>query len=407
MTHPRQPPLFGRRIVIACGHFTPELGYQEVDLARAFTRLGAAVRVVTSTAVSLNARGIVTTGYRAGSTMIEGYEVVRLAPRLTVGANVLGCQAAPATVAFRPDHVILVGPGKLFGLDLLQAGPTAWRKLAIIQDNSEDGRFRRCPRWQKLPRRLVHRVLKRPAYRRVVRRADRVVLNVPETRSLVGSWLSPRDRELLSAKALELRLGYDPQEFYFDPEGREDWRSRYGVARDEILIGTCTRATRAKQLGDIIRAVSALRARGRPVRYVLAGLLEHDYSRTLRSLVADQPDPSVFSLLPVLSHKRMCELFSACDLGFWSQAAISIQQAMGTGLPVVLHDGPTVSHLVTEGTNGWYVASGEDPGNALSRAVESLSAGTLEERLERRKALAVLNRRYLSYDRIAEEMVSP
>ncbi|TMK57573.1 MAG: glycosyltransferase family 4 protein [Actinobacteria bacterium] len=103
----------------------------------------------------------------------------------------------------------------------------------------------------------------------------------------------------------------------------------------------------------------------------------------------------------------MCELFSACDLGFWSQAAISIQQAMGTGLPVVLHDGPTVSHLVTEGTNGWYVASGEDPGNALSRAVESLSAGTLEERLERRKALAVLNRRYLSYDRIAEEMVSP
>ena len=61
--------------------------------------------------------------------MIEGYEVVRLAPRLTVGANVLGCQAAPATVAFRPDHVILVGPGKLFGLDLLQAGPTAWRNL--------------------------------------------------------------------------------------------------------------------------------------------------------------------------------------------------------------------------------------------------------------------------------------
>ena len=360
MTQTRQPPLSGSRIVIACGHFTPELGYQEVDLARAFTRLGAAVRVVTSTAVSLNARGIVKTGYRAGSTMVEGYEVVRLAPRLTVGSNVLGCRAARATAAFRPDHVILVGPGKLFGLDTLPAEPTAWRKLAIIQDNSEDGRLRRCPRWQKLPRRLVHRVLKRPAYRRVVRRADRVVLNVPETRSLVGSWLSRRDRELLSAKALELRLGFDPQKFYFDLEGREDWRSSFGVCEYEILIGTCTRATPAKQLGDIIRAVSALRARGCAVRYVLAGLLEDDYSGTLRSLVADQPDPSVFSLLPVLSHERMRELFSACDLGFWSQAAISIQQAMGTGLPVVLHDGPTVSHLVTEGTNGWYVASGED-----------------------------------------------
>ena len=99
MTQTRQPPLSGNRIVIACGHFTPELGYQEVDLARAFTRLGAAVRVVTSTAVSLNARGIVKTGYRAGSTMVEGYEVVRLAPRLTVGSNVLGSPAARATAA--------------------------------------------------------------------------------------------------------------------------------------------------------------------------------------------------------------------------------------------------------------------------------------------------------------------
>src|SRR5207249_11846587 len=108
--------------------------------------------------------------------------------------------------------------------------------------------------------------------------------NVPETRSLVGSWLSPRDRELLSAKALELRLGFDPQEFYFDPEGREAWRSRHGASEDEILICTCTRATPEKQLGDLIHAISTMQARGLAVRYVLAGLLDDEYAASLRRL---------------------------------------------------------------------------------------------------------------------------
>ena len=31
--------LSDKRIAIVCGHFAPEIGYQEVDLARAFTRL--------------------------------------------------------------------------------------------------------------------------------------------------------------------------------------------------------------------------------------------------------------------------------------------------------------------------------------------------------------------------------
>ena len=42
-------PLTGDRVAIVCGHFSPEIGYQEVDLAKAFVRLGAQVRVVTTT----------------------------------------------------------------------------------------------------------------------------------------------------------------------------------------------------------------------------------------------------------------------------------------------------------------------------------------------------------------------
>ena len=99
---------------------------------------------------------------------------------------------------------------------------------------------------------------------------------------------------------------------------------------------TCTRATAKKKLEEVMSAVSGLRAQGVAVRYVLAGLLEDEYGARLREYAAAQPDPSAFVLLPVLGHTEMRKLFSACDLGFWPQAAITIQQAMGTGLPVVL-----------------------------------------------------------------------
>src|SRR5207244_7969164 len=101
--------------------------------------------------------------------------------------------------------------------------------------------------------------------------------------------------------------------------------------------------------------VSRLRRRGLALRYVLAGLLDDDFGQSLRRLVAEQADPSAFLLSPMLGHDEMRVVFSAADLGFWPRAAITIQQAMGTGLPVVLRDMPNVSHLLTSGENGWYV----------------------------------------------------
>jgi glycosyltransferase involved in cell wall biosynthesis len=394
-----------KRIAIVCGHFSPEIGYQEVDLARSFTRLGARVRILTSTRVSSNARTLVQGDYEAGRSYAEGYEIVRLTPRLSVGPNVLGCNVTPATKEFAPDQVILIGPGKLFGLELFSREPSPWRRIVVMQDNSEDGRAQRTARRGNRPRELAHRLVKRPAYRRVVRNADRIILNVPETRSIVEPWLTGQERELLAQKAIDLRLGFDPQRFFFDPTHRKKWRARHGVDDDELVLVTCTRATPRKKLDDVIDAVTTVNASGASLRYVLAGLLDDAYADSLRERVARQPDPSAFVLLPALRQNEMRNMFCACDLGFWPQAAITIQQAMGTGLPMVLMPRASVTHLLTPEKNGWYVGKGETLEEGLLAAVRALSPLTTSERLVQRENLAEFNATYLSYDVIALEMV--
>ncbi len=398
-------PLAGKRVAIVAGNFSPEIGYQEVDLANAFTRLGAHVRVLTSTRPSRNVRALVREDYPAGLTRADGYDIVRLVPRLTLGTNVLGCKTLPVVRDFAPDHVVLVGPGKLFGLDLFSSEAPSWRRIAIIQDNSDDGRGG-GPIAKKLLRFAAHRAVKRPAYRRVVRNADRVVLNVPETREIISAWLGDTERRQLTATGLDLRLGFDPHEFFFDPDARHAWREKHGVSEDDLLLVTCTRAVPGKKLEDIVDTVSRLQQDGRPIRYALAGVLDDEYGRALLGHVGAQPDPSGFILFPVIRHHEMRELFSAGDLGYWPRTAITIQQAMGTGLPVVLRNAPNVNHLLTDGENGWYIQSGQTLEQVLGEAVAAVEALDSSERLARRQDIASSNSKYLSYDRIALDIVN-
>ena len=393
-----------RRIAIVCGHFVPELGYQEVDLAAAFARLGATTRVVTSTRRSPNARAIGVGAYTEGLHAQDGYEVLRIPTRLAIGSNLVGGDVRPALAEFRPDAVILVGPGKLFGLEIFSQRAAAYRRLAVIQDNSEDGRSRARHGWRGRIKAVAHRLVKQPAYRRVVRHADRLILNVPETRDIVRPWLGAEEREQLLRKAVQLRLGFDPSVFFFDTGERAAWRGEHGISSDELVLVTCTRATPSKRLEEVIDAVSRLRGQGLALRYVLSGLLDDSYAQALRAHAARHPEPDAFLLLPLLDHDAMRVLFSGCDLGFWPQAAITIQQAMGTGLPVVLRDRPTVSHLLKPGVNGWYGRSTDTTEELLRPALSALRDRPGGDR--ERSATAALNREYLSYDRIALEMLS-
>ena len=236
-------------------------------------------------------------------------------------------------------------------------------------------------------------------YRRAVTFADRICTYTPETKEIVAGSLSRPLDALLEQKHFCSSLGYDPDDFFFSSEERDRSRSELTAAPDEWVFITCTRVTVAKDLERIVDAVTTLRLEGHSVRYVLAGFLGDAYGSALTRYMAAQPHPEIFSCYPFLDHARMRQLFAGADAGVWTQAAISIQEAMGTGLPLLLQARGSVSHLVQDGRNGWTFSKDDDLAVAMRSAIGG--AG-----LPPREAIASDNSARLSYDVIAEKLIA-
>ncbi|MBM4196805.1 MAG: glycosyltransferase family 4 protein [Gammaproteobacteria bacterium] len=397
------------KLAIVTGHFSPEVGYQEVCLARAYARLGHEVHVFTSTAVSPNTRGVVKQDYAPGTARDEryGYRVTRLPYRLSFGVNVVSPGLRAAVLAFRPDITIIIGLAKLFPAALLcDELRLHSRLIALFGDAREYAqRGSLAARVRTFLQQLLFIAMKRRLYRRAVRFCDRLVLNHAETLDLYLEQLRPRDRARFDEIVLPLTLGFDPDEFFFDTKDRDATRTKFRIAPQDVVLVTATRVMRGKGLEGIITRVSALARAGLPIRYLIVGFLEDAYAGELRALIAAQPDPGRFIGLPFQDHEAIRRIYCAGDVGIWIKAAISIQEAMGTGLPVVLEDKPVVRHLVRDGENGWFFR----PGGLEVRigdAAGALVAMPPEQRSAARITRAESNRQMLSYDMIAARIVA-
>ena len=72
---------------------------------------------------------------------------------------------------------------------------------------------------------------------------------------------------------------------------------------------------------------------------------------------------------------------------------------MGTGLPVILENKPSVNHLIKNGVNGWFFEVNTFD-ETVKKAVDVLSIKNTD-----RIRLSNLNAETLSYDTIAKKMI--
>jgi glycosyltransferase involved in cell wall biosynthesis len=382
------------------GHFMPEVGYQEVYLARAWSRLGHEVRVLTSDRVSPSATAVIAQHrYAPGLTYDKkyGFSVLRLRTAGQLGAMVVAPHLSRAVADFDPDVVLVLGVGKLFPYPLF-FGERSHKLIVLFGDNSDFWDFSSPALYfQSVRSKVSQRTLKDTVYRRALKSSDRVGLTTPETKSILASSLSPRLRQLLEEKCFFSPLGYDRDEFYFSDASREAARIELGASPEDCIFITCTRVTEKKELEQVIDRVSELRSNGLKISYVIAGFLGDEYDRRLKRYIQVQPEPQIFHCYSFLDHASTRRLYCAADVGIWRKAAISIQEAMGTGLPVLLESKPSVSHLVQDGVNGWHFSPG-DLGSGMVVAVHGAH-------VRARKDIAAYNRRTLSYETIGRRLL--
>ncbi len=392
------------RVAIVCGHFMPEVGYQEVWIARTLAYLGARVRVVTSVAVSSSARRILAAAYPAGrSWMPEGYEVVRLPVVFRFRSIVLSRGVLAAVEEWDPQLICLLSIGKLFGSPVLSAAAVHERPIACFFSELHEYRKR-----HSLPARVVAwaqdwgmRLVKERFYRQAIRRATVLVCNSPGTLQ----WLRERCRtaeeyEALAAKARVMTLGYESRLFFFDAAERQRMRCAFGIGDNDVVVITVTRVVAHKGLERIIDAIGTLQRSGYPVWYLLVGGMGDAYQRELEYRMQRQPQPERFRLLPFSTPEGVRQLAAGADVGVWMQIAISATEAMGTGLPLLLPRRFSLSHLLHEGINGWYWDEPNGFEERLAQVVENLMTLSEEQRVQQRRWLAHENARRFAYESI-------
>lgn len=394
-----------KKIAIVCGHFMPEIGYQETYLARAFSRLGYKVRVFSSTAISPTGKKILKEDYETGLTVEPkyGYEVERLPISINLNSKIIANGLAETVKTYQPDYIVIIALAKLFPIKVLSTKYDGAKKIAVFGDAGEYlDRSTASKRFKALFHEVISKNLKKQLYTRAVKECDRIILNLSETESFFRELLTPSATKVFEKKKKNLTLGFDPDNFYFDENERKEIRKELNIPEKDIVVITSTRVNRQKRLEEVITRISQMKDAGSNVRYIIIGFLGDDYEKELKAFIKKQKHPEIFYCLGFLDHETIRKYYNASDLGLWLKAAISIQEAMGTGLKVILENKEVVSHLLTHGVNGWYYEKGKLT-DGLKDAINSslINPSTIQER----KKIVDLNSNWLSYDTIAKKII--
>jgi glycosyltransferase involved in cell wall biosynthesis len=401
------------KIAIVTGHFMPELGYQEVYLARAYSRLGHCVKVFTSVKVSPIGRKILHNDYQPGvfADRTYNYEILRLKTFFSFRSKVISLGLKKKVTAFHPDIILVIGVSKLFPVSLLNPGIKRAINpgMKIISFFSDAEEYIDRSSFYKKILAAFHTMrfywIKRGYYCKAVRFCDHLVLNMPKTETIFRKYLKKRsDIDLFNAKKINLSLGFDPGEFYFNEANREEIREKSGILEDECAIITSTRVEKKKNLEKVIDIISTLKEKGIKVHYIIIGFLGDHYEKELKKYISRQQYPDIFHCYPFMDHISLNKYYCSADLGIWRMMAISITEAMGTGLPVILEDKSSVNNLVYEHINGWLFKKGSLE-KTLQEAVTYLSLMPVDQRLQKRYEIEKFNHGKFSYDVIAGEIV--
>lgn len=404
------------RIAIVDPYFAIDLGYQTTCWFGALVAQGHHVRAFSSCYVDEMVRHLYKEPFPEGLFELGGGEVLRLPARLLPRSMVLCTGPLLKELrAFVPDATLMVYPGTLFARDVIAHRKALPGSLfSAFGDNRAQRRIGRPGAGHSVKRVIVDAsffVLKRRFYRRCMEMSDAVLLHTPDTFSYLLPRISAGTRlERIRAKCALCPLGFDSGVFRADATARLDVRRRLAIADDEVVGLHSCRVEPEKRLGEWVAMMAGAMRRVPKLRAVLVGIRQGDgESQRVLSAVEASGFPDRFSCLPFASREELPRLYNAADFGVWHrQPSITIQEAMGTGLYMLLTDELTVSHLVADPETGRYFRAG-DYARAEELVVETATAflrGQPVARPVARRRRAELNARAFSYAELAKKLVT-
>ncbi len=326
----------------------PDIGYLEVHLANTLTRLGHSVVVITSKYYSTSIKKVKNLKHPDLNTLHQSddYQIIRLKSLIHFRSIVIPLGLIKTIYKNSPELIIIIGVTKMFALPLILSDKS---KIAPIITFFGDNTDMRRNGYFSILKQLQRRIL----YRRAISISKKIILYTPSTERIICRIIGESFYNRTKNKRIETTLGYDGREFYFDENLREEIRRKLAIKKDEIVLILSTRIVRNKGIEKIINLVDECIDEGKKLKLIITGLFNDSYGSHIRNFVKSLRNSDHFLLFEFLNHKEINGYFNCSDAGVWTQAAISIQQGMGTGLFVLIPDRDSVNHLISDNKNGF------------------------------------------------------
>lgn len=333
------------KIAIVCGHFIPNMGYLEVHLANSFHQLNHEVKVFTSRMVPNYVKSV---GKLTDNTP---YEIVRLKSNFSLGQMVKSKRLIGAVESFEPQLVICIGLGKLFPKPIYQIKNRNFKLVTLLGDNEET--YTAKGYTKKLKNILLQQFLKKTVYILAIKNSDVLFPYTPSTIEVICRFVNDKNAEILKSKSQQVSLGFDEKYFFYDELERTEERKQLGIAEHDTLLITATRVVPEKGLEKIVDLVDAVNKKGFHINYLIVGLQDDEYSKQIQQYIAQKEYKNKIICKPFSSTSQLRKYYNAADTAIFNRAAISIFEALATGLFLLLPQQKNISHILTN-NNGIY-----------------------------------------------------
>lgn len=355
-----------KNVLILSNYFEPNYSYQEVQIAEEFYKQGYNVSVIACDTSQFDSGKKVTSN--------KPYKVYFVDKYLRISTTIFYCfNSRSIAKEFLPDYVILIHPNMGLSHHIGKHFIGKAKLIAIYGDTVPllDRNFKK---------RMILNVFKKRWITTYLNTAS-VFANTNRTVKILKSIYKKKIDNLEM-----LGIGYNSDYFYQCDVIRNKERQRLNVENNIVLV-TATRIVPEKKIIEHISPVLDSLGKNKDMVYVIAGFDETIYSKQVREFVQNHANGNQVITLDMLNPNQLLALFNASDYGFWYRAAISIQQAMGTGLYVFLEEQDWLDHLIDSGINGEYVKETD-----FDRIFTSLSLN------KDRKHISELNKNKFSYN---------
>jgi glycosyltransferase involved in cell wall biosynthesis len=382
------------KIAQVCTYFQPEFGYDEYYVSRTLVQMGHDVSVVTSDRIYpfKNVGKLLaeigskhTNRWRGrGITSMDGFTVYRLPTiaEILLDFNLI-MNIRYTLKKIKPELVHLHEP--ILGGSALAAGHKDLGFKLVVDQHGYATTFQETETLKNMFVHYQYLLLRKRVGNYAFKRADAIVAVTERTKQfLMDLFKVPEDKIEI------VPLGVDENIFRFDEGDRKKIRDQLGVSQNTVLILTAGRLDVAKKLDQLIDAFHGL-GKNVDAKLVIIGTGDETIAKKLQHQVKSLNLEKRIKFIKFVPKSLLASYYSAADIGFWNKASITIIEAMGCKLPVVIPDQRTIRAYVAN-RNGLLFP--EDDVNALRDKLLELSTNPKKRALMSARALELVENKY-------------